>query len=344
MGFFACGLGTAPDMRAAVEWQEPRCLLCNSSEGSMLVEAPDSLPGGSGLWFAVMQCQDCGLCYTCPRPSTMAMSQFYPKHRSPKNSTLRHAAERWWPFPDRSRHKHLERLPILGQGRLLDIGCGRGTFLQRMQQRGWSVTGLDASEKAVQRIRSELGLSALTGSLPHAELGEACFDLITMRHSLEHAHQPLEVLRAAYRLLAPDGQLIVSAPNIDSLPFKWFGRHWRGLNLPRHSTHFTPDTLQLMLARAGFDIGPVRMLRHAKWIRKSAQLSSSGPEALWWQRLFRRRLLANTATWYAYLAGRSDTMTITAVKRLRVHHDAVPAFSQYAPQRHGSGADRWRNT
>jgi 2-polyprenyl-3-methyl-5-hydroxy-6-metoxy-1,4-benzoquinol methylase len=344
MGYFACGIGAAPEVRAAVEWQEPRCLLCNSSETSMLVEARDSLPGASGLWFAVMQCQDCGLCYTCPRPSPLAMSQFYPKQRSSRFTSLRRAAERWWRFLHRGRHQFLEKLPMVGQGRLLDYGCGRGTFLLRMHKRGWTVTGLDHSEEAVQKVRGELGLCALAGSLPHPELGDGSFDVITMRHSLEREHQPLEMLRAAYRLLAPDGRLIVTASNIDSLPFKWFGPHWRGLNLPRHLTHFTPDTLQLMLARAGFDVGPVRMVRHTKWIRKSAQLAPKGPQTSTWRRWFRGRFLANTATWYAYFAGRSDTITITAVKSIEVQRETVTALSQHAHQRQGFWADRWRNT
>src|SRR5262249_4271240 len=136
------------------------------------------------------------------------------------------------------RHKNLERLLDLNQGRLLAFGCGSGALLHRLQRRGWQVTGLDFSEHAVQRLRATFGVRALAGSLPHPELGDACFDVITMRRALEMVHQPLEVLRAAHRLLVPGGQLIVMAPNIDSLPFKWFGRYWRGLNLPRHLTHF----------------------------------------------------------------------------------------------------------
>src|SRR4051794_20338278 len=61
MGFIACGVGRVPDRRLVVDWEEPRCLLCNSNEGSILVEAADPLPGSGGLWFAVNQCQDCGL-------------------------------------------------------------------------------------------------------------------------------------------------------------------------------------------------------------------------------------------------------------------------------------------
>lgn len=348
MGFFACGLGAgAYQARPVVDWEEPRCLLCNSDRASILLEAPDPLPLENNLWFAVAQCQDCGLCYTCPRPGDHAIGQFYPASYPPHHKATRDKSRHWWrrfSVWHRSRPEPLEGMPPHGQGRLLDFGCGTGTYLQRMRHAGWRVTGLDPSEEVVQRIRNDLGLPALIGSLPHAELGDNSFDVITMRHSLEHVHRPLDVLRAAHRLLAPDGKLIVSTPNIDSLPYKWFGRHWIGLDLPRHLTHFTPDTLQLMLARAGFDAGPVRMVRHTEWVRRSAQRAVQRSPAAPWQRWMRSRVISSLAMWYAYLARRCDGMVVSATKTTPIELEAVPALSQQGPRRPRSPADRWRST
>jgi 2-polyprenyl-3-methyl-5-hydroxy-6-metoxy-1,4-benzoquinol methylase len=342
MGFFALGAGPEPETRPMVNWEEPRCLLCNSQDRSLLVEAPDPLVGSGGLWFAVTQCQDCGLCYTNPRPGALAIGQFYPNHYGPHNKMLKRGRRLRWPLSRRQRYKHLDRPPLAGNNRLLDFGCGSGTFLLRMHEQGWQVTGIDTSEQAVQRIRDKLKLSALVGSLPHAELGDSSFDVITMRHSLEHVHQPLAVLREAHRLLAPAGQLVVAVPNIDCLQFKWFGRDWRGLDLPRHLTHFTPDTLQLMLARAGFEVGSVRMDRHPAGVRNSAQLAIKREELSGWRNWLRFRLPASIATWYSYLAGRSDVMVVKAVKGDPTQ-TATAAFSQPTLQRHRFAADRWHN-
>ena len=138
-------------------------------------------------------------------------------------------------------------MPIHGEGRLLDFGCGSGSYLWRMHRQGWKVIGVDPSAAAVDYVRHELGLPALVGSLPHEDLHDGYFDVITMWQSLEHVHWPMEVLRAARRLLAPGGKLIVAVPNIDSLPFRWFGQTWIGLDLPRHLSHFAPSTLTHML-------------------------------------------------------------------------------------------------
>jgi 2-polyprenyl-3-methyl-5-hydroxy-6-metoxy-1,4-benzoquinol methylase len=300
--------------RPAVEWEEPSCLLCGRGGWRPLVEAPDTAPDGSGLWFAVVQCQDFGLCFTNPRPTPGAIGQFYPDsykpHRPPRSRQrrARPADAGTWKRPRNERRA----LPWHGEGRLLDFGCGGGSYLERMARQGWQVTGVDASAAAVARVRRDLGLDAVVGSLPHPRFAAESFDVITMWHSLEHVHAPLDVLRHARRLLAPGGKLVVAVPNIDSLPFRWFGHAWYGLDLPRHLTHFSSWTLTLMLQRAGFQVGPVRMLRHSEWLRSSARLAARLPRRPHWHRWLRTKPAARLATWFSYFTQQSDAMVVVA--------------------------------
>jgi hypothetical protein len=108
--------------------------------------------------------------------------------------------------------------------------------------------------------------------------------------------------------------LLVSVPNIDSLPFRWFGSAWFALELPRHLTHFAPWTLHLMLEHAGFRVGPIRMVRHSGWFHSSARLSSRERLAPRWYRLFTFKPLSRLATWYSYFTSQSDSMIVTAQK------------------------------
>jgi SAM-dependent methyltransferase len=302
---------------ALVEWEEVNCLLCDSPRWHPIVEGPDLTPGGTGLWFAVVQCQDCRLCFTNPRPSPATIGRFYPPGYQPHQPPAGPARARWWrrlPGLTRGPGRARDTLAWHGQGRLLDFGCGGGAFLDRMRRRGWQVTGLDVSDAAVSRARRELGLRVLAGSLPHPELTGTTFDVITMLHSLEHVHAPLAALRAAHHLLAPGGKLLVAVPNIDSAAFRWCGAGWAGLDLPRHLTHFTPRTLRLMLARAGFRAGPVRMVRHSSWLRLSARRVCEQRRGSFWHRWLRHKPPSRLACWYSYLTRQADCLTVTASK------------------------------
>jgi SAM-dependent methyltransferase len=300
-----------------IEWQECPCLLCGSSKWSPLLEGADRLGSGKAKWFLVVQCQDCGLCFTNPRPAPQSMTQFYssdyPPHRPIDNQDrglgTQHRLKHFWRTPV----EHRKQMPIHGSGRLLDFGCGSGSFLWRMHRQGWKAVGVDASETVVHYVGHELGLPALSGSLPHPDLADGSFDVITMWQSLEHVHWPMAVLRGARRLLAPGGKLMVTVPNIDSLPFRWFGQSWIGLDLPRHLTHFAPWTLTHMLECAGFRPAPVRMMRRSSWLRSSAHLACLRPKgSSRFQRLLKGRTISNLASWYGYLTHRSDCMMVIA--------------------------------
>lgn len=297
-----------------IDWEEASCPLCGGRRWSPLVEAADA-EAGMGLWFAIVQCHDCGLCFTNPRPSPTSIGQFYPTGYAPHRLRENRAGRTDRPrrFGLGGRHKRRD-LDWHGQGRLLDFGCGSGSFLADMQARGWYVTGLDVSEATVQRLHDELGLNVLVGTLPHPELEPESFDVITMWHSLEHVHVPREVLREAHRLLAPGGILQVAVPNIDSMSFRWFGRHWIGLDVPRHLTHFTPWTLPLMLERTGFQVGTVRLVRHNQWLRRSARRACAVRRAPYWQHWLATKPAARAAAWYGYVSGQADCILATAYK------------------------------
>ncbi len=306
--------------RIGVDWEECACLLCGGGSWTPLVEAPDQSRDGSGLWFMVVQCHECGLCFTNPRPSAQGMQAFYPSDYAPHQmKSARIKGPHWWHrLPLVSKRPGLVRksLPVHGLGRLLDFGCGSGSYLLRMKNQGWQVTGLDASEVVVDRLRADHGLHVFSGSLPHPALETGSFDVITMWQTLEHCHQPLDVLLAAHQLLAPGGKLIVAVPNIDSLAFRWFGSAWNALDLPRHLVHFTPESLRAMLQRAGFRTGRLAMIRRGGWLRSSARVATRHfPQQSRWFRWVQHRSVSNLASWYGYWTRQSDCLQVTATRR-----------------------------
>jgi SAM-dependent methyltransferase len=267
-------------------WQDSACPLCAGCAAEPLLDM-------------VVRCRDCGLTYTNPRPMPDTIGSFYPDDYTPYQSRR---ASRHSPF--------FALLPTAPGGRLLDFGCGAGRLLQALYQRGWQVTGIDRSPRMVERIRA-LGLNAIQGTLPHPDLAPGSFHAITMAESLEHVHDPLGVLGEAHRLLRPGGKLVLSVPNIAGLPFHWFQGAWFGLDMPRHLTHFEPQTLGRMLDRAGFRVERIAPIRHNSWLRHSARRAKHAP---FWCRLLRYRLAAGLAGWYCAIRRRCNGIFAVAVR------------------------------
>jgi len=299
-----------------VDWDDTDCPLCGERDENLILEATDPNPGTRApLRFAVVQCRKCELIYTNPRPGPKSIGRFYPSdyrpHRRPrKMSEVHKTSSKIAHWTGRAVPERDGSLPWIGQGRLLDFGCGGGSYLQRMADQGWQVTGLDAAVGAVQHIRQELGLKALAGTLPHPDLAPGSFDVVTMWHSIEHVHEPLAILREAFQLLVPGGKLIVACPNIASWAFKVFRENWFGLDLPRHLTHFTPNSLSTMLLAAGFHVEAVRLIRHSDWLRSSAKIAVYAGHG--WAKPLTWKPLAKAVAYLTYLNRSTDCMIAVA--------------------------------
>lgn len=301
---------------ADIRWEQPACLLCGTAVAALAVEAPDRLDL-AGPRHRVVRCAECGLCFTSPRPDPAGMARFYPLDYAPHQiGRLTPRPARWWTWLRARWRRNFESegIPPRGGRRLLDVGCGGGAFLCRMQALGWDVTGLDVSAAAVDRVRMQLGLRAVAGTLPHPELPRGGFDAVTLWQSLEHFHQPLAALREVRELLAPGGRLYLSVPNIASGPFRWFGAAWLGLDLPRHLVHFAPDTLRRMLEVAGFADLRLWTLPQSDWLRQTAELAQQQGVSRGCQRLLRHRRIARLTTRWFQWTGASDCLAASAAR------------------------------
>jgi hypothetical protein len=81
-------------------------------------------------------------------------------------------------------------------------------------------------------------------------------DVATLWHSLEHMANPAEVLASLRSVLSEDGTVVLAVPNLDSLQSRVTTTSWLHLDVPRHLSHFTRRSLELLLRQEGFE--PVR--------------------------------------------------------------------------------------
>ena len=151
-----------------------------------------------------------------------------------------------------SRRKYFIRirdgyLPGLRAGRSLDIGCGRGQFVEVLLEAGWDAYGLDAYRglNVSDRI--------LKGTVDSLDTDES-YDLISMVHSFEHMARPVGVLAKVAQMLKGDGTLLVVVPNFGGVWSTSCGSNWDTLDTGRHAYHYTVKALDNLLLRAGFNL------------------------------------------------------------------------------------------
>ncbi len=227
------------------------CHLCGRDEFTALFPVRDGwfhLPGE----FTLGRCRNCGLVYLNPRPQEQDMHQYYPDNYPPFSQQGDQAwLERTWERFLGLFRADLHLFKDAAGGRLLDVGCGSGKYLEKMKARGWSVSGVDVSALAAAEARKK-GLDIFTGSLKGSRQPAEHFDAVVLMHVLEHIHEPGALLDEVHRILKQDGRLVIEVPNFGSWEARLFGACWSAIDPPRHLFLFTPATLGKLLERSGF--------------------------------------------------------------------------------------------
>lgn len=108
---------------------------------------------------------------------------------------------------------------------LLDIGCGTGWTSNIWKKEGASVTGLEPSAVRSKIARERYGLRIIPSYIEHFENTEK-FDVIIMRHIIEHLENPLSVLTKVKQHLTKGGLILIVVPNIDCIGRYIFGTRW----------------------------------------------------------------------------------------------------------------------
>lgn len=136
-------------------------------------------------------------------------------------------------------------------GSLLDVGAGSGRLLAAALQAGWQAVGVEADPLFAAEARA-LKLPIVEGFFPEVSLPGSCFDVITMLDVIEHAVEPIALLRAARERLAGGGLLVIQAPNVNSLLVRLEGADNSNF-CHGHWNHFMPSSLERAASAAGFE-------------------------------------------------------------------------------------------
>lgn len=193
---------------------------------------------------------------TFPRPELEKLAAYYESDDYISHTDgKRNFFEKLYQFVKRIAIKNKVKLisSYSSKGKVLDIGAGTGEFLATAKKEGWDVTGFEVNPKA-KTIASSKGIN-MEESLK--ELESSSFDIITMWHVLEHISNLEEYILELYRLIKPNGTIIIAVPNFKSFDASFYGRYWAAYDTPRHLWHFSKKAIEKLFGEKGMKLTEV---------------------------------------------------------------------------------------
>jgi SAM-dependent methyltransferase len=251
-----------------------KCLICGMPGKLIHEKISDSLFSAPGEW-SIRACVSCDLVWLDPQPNPDQIWKLYRSYYTHNGDTagvssyrsmgLKHYIKLLLsilPFPRAYIFRSdLYYLAQMTPGRLLEVGCGDGSFLAAAALRGWQSFGVDADAAAVDHARRFSNITVEQGELINQTYPPSSFRAIVMNNAIEHVWNPTETIIECYRLLESGGRLVVITPNCGALGRALFGKYWRGLEPPRHLFIFGERSLRVLAQRAGFSRIRIGLLR-----------------------------------------------------------------------------------
>lgn len=242
--------------------QIKECPVCQSRSFNPVFTVTDHVVSGDS--FDIIECGGCHVRLTRPIPDEKEILPYYDTNDYVSHSeTTRGAINKLYAVVRRvmvtRKRKLVQSLGRGRPGRLLEIGCGAGAFLNEMHQSGWEVLGVETNRRARDTVMEKYGLVARSPGEWFAQ-PESSHDVIALWHVLEHLHNLDGYLRRIRTCLKDDGVLIVAVPNYRSFDAEYYQSRWAAYDVPRHLYHFTCESMTDLLKCYGLTITTIKRL------------------------------------------------------------------------------------
>lgn len=218
-------------------------------------DVDDSVYVFSKAGFDFVKCRRCTLLHVNPQLRAGVQDEIYKSSKT---------ADHWIQLQKKNKEqswnaekkfmpalRELHRLKPDG-GRLLDVGCSIGQFLDLARSEGWVVEGVELNADASAVARKEYDLKVHNEKLEDVGFPEESFDVITLWGVFEHLTDPNSMLQTVYGLLKPGGLVLFFVPNGHSLIIRMTREHNSTVSGRAHLWYFTPETMTRILEKNGF--------------------------------------------------------------------------------------------
>ena len=230
------------------------CIVCEETNLTNKITCKDFTVSGES--FTIVSCETCGFTFTNPRPKDENLEKYYMS-----NSYISHTNNKRGLF---NRLYQAVRLITISQkikllksikqkGRVLDIGCGTGEFLNECKGNGYDTIGFEPSDIARKQAIKNFGLEVVKSNC-FEKLESKSISIITMWHVLEHIPDIENVLLETSRLIKDNGVIFIAVPNHLSWDAKYYKNYWAAWDTPIHLWHFSEKTIKLLFKKYHFEL------------------------------------------------------------------------------------------
>lgn len=206
--------------------------------------------------FKIITCKKCGFNFTNPRPDKDEIVKYYQaesyiSHTNTSKGLISKIYQEVRKFTLKGKLNLINSLSPK-KGKILDVGCGTGMFLNVARQNGWKVNGIEPDAGA-RAIAEKINQIEIKKEILSAFQNET-FDIISLWHVLEHVHQLNETIECLKARLSQDGSLIIAVPNHESKDAEIYQEQWAAYDVPRHLYHFSQRSIKELFAKHGFEL------------------------------------------------------------------------------------------
>ena len=226
-----------------------KCRICGSEELSLFYKQ------GSNDQFEFYKCGNCKLVNLDLENISITDNQqkYTTDYQPPKNYNLEKKALKTFRFANKY-------VPVKGD--FMDIGCGFGSVLYFFKNNGWNVRGLELSNELASHVKQTLDIPVDVSDFLVYDSKQQ-FDLVSLRHVLEHIPDSNLALNKISGLLKPHGYILFEFPNISGLTHKilrlrnrirWLKKEYKSSYVPGHCNEFSRSSFEYLLKKNSFKI------------------------------------------------------------------------------------------
>lgn len=206
--------------------------------------------------FNIVNCESCNFKFTNPRPKESEIGKYYKaesyiSHTNTSKGVIAKLYHLVRKYTLRGKVQLINSLQP-NKGKLLDIGCGTGMFINSAKEDGWKVFGIEPDEDARKIAEDINGIKVQSEILP--SYSKEQFEVITMWHVLEHIHKINETVEWLNQKLKVNGNLIIAVPNHLSKDAEIYQEQWAAYDVPRHLYHFSQETITHLMGNHQFEL------------------------------------------------------------------------------------------